>query len=90
MILGDAGHGLILLVISIIVRKKFREREIVRNLATILLICSIYTVIFGLFYGEFLGELGYTLFGLRPLVIARHTSVIPMLLPCRSALCTWC
>ncbi len=79
MILGDAGHGLILLVISMIVRKKFRERKIVRSLATILLISSIYTILFGLFYGEFLGELGHTLFGLRPLLIARHTAVIPML-----------
>lgn len=79
MILGDAGHGLILLVISLIVRKKYREREIVRSLATILLISSFYTILFGLFYGEFFGELGYKLFGLSALIIARHTAVIPML-----------
>lgn len=79
MILGDAGHGLILLVISLIVRKKYREREIVRSLATILLISSFYTILFGLFYGEFFGELGHKLFGLRALIIARHTAVIPML-----------
>lgn len=79
MILGDAGHGLILLGAAIVARKVFRKREIIRNAATVLLICSIYSILFGVLYGEFLGNLGHTLFGLQPLWMSRTTSVMPML-----------
>ncbi len=79
MILGDAGLGLILLGLTIVAVKVFKGREIIRNAAKVLLICSIYSIFFGLLYGEFLGDLGHTLFGLQPLWMSRATSVMPML-----------
>lgn len=79
MILGDAGYGLILLVSAVIAREIFRDRPLFRDAASILTICSVYTIIFGFFFGEFLGELGHELFGLRPLWISRSRAVIPML-----------
>lgn len=41
--------------------------------------CSIYSIFFGVLYGEFFGELGHMLFGIKPLWIERRTAVIPML-----------
>jgi V/A-type H+-transporting ATPase subunit I len=79
MILGDAGYGLFLLGVSIIVMKAFRGREVIRNAAVVLLICSVYSVSFGLLYGEFFGELGHMFLGLQPIWMSRFTAVIPML-----------
>lgn len=79
LILGDAGYGLVLLLIAVIVLRKFRERELVVNAAKVLGVASAYTVLFGLVYGEFFGELGHKFFGLSPLLVERRTAIIPML-----------
>ncbi len=79
MILGDAGYGLILLAMSILALKVFRSSRLIRDASAILLVCSVYSTIFGFFFGEVFGELGRDLFGLRPLWISRREAVIPML-----------
>ena len=79
MILGDAGYGLILILLSLFMLKRFKKRKFVLDVSKILLIASIYTIFFGVIYGEFFGELGHEFFGLTPLFIERRTSIIPML-----------
>jgi V/A-type H+-transporting ATPase subunit I len=79
MILGDVAYGLVLSVTAIVVGRVFRGRKLIRDAATVLLVCSIYSILFGLLYGEFLGELGHAQFGLRPLWMSRSAAVIPML-----------
>lgn len=80
LILGDAGYGLLLFLVAIVVRRFYRPGRLIRDLATILLVCSIYATLFGFVFGEFLGELGHAWFGLRPLWLSRSGAVIPMLL----------
>ncbi len=79
MILGDAVYGVLLLLVSLIMSRKFRTRPIARDAAKILGIASLYTILFGVLYGEYLGELGHTFFGLQPVIIDRLKAVIPML-----------
>jgi len=79
MILGDAGYGLILILLSLILLRKFRKKKFIADALKILVICSSYTILFGIIYGEFFGELGHDLFGLKPLFVERRTSIIPML-----------
>jgi V/A-type H+/Na+-transporting ATPase subunit I len=79
MMLGDAGHGAVLLLAALVLGRIFRERENVRDAARILLVSSLFAIVFGIFYGEFFGEYGLESFGLRPLVIERRTAIIPML-----------
>ncbi len=79
MILGDAGYGLLLALVSFILIKKFRKKIIVRDGAKMLFISSVYTIFFGILYGEFFGELPHMLFGLEPICVERRTAVIPML-----------
>jgi V/A-type H+-transporting ATPase subunit I len=79
MILGDAGYGLFLMIISFLLVKKCGKRPYVQDAGRILGIASVYTIIFGVLYGEYLGELGSRLIGLRPLILDRRTSVMPML-----------
>ncbi|HYA31478.1 MAG TPA: V-type ATPase 116kDa subunit family protein, partial [Thermodesulfovibrionales bacterium] len=79
MILGDAGYGVILVAVSLIVMKRFRRKCDIRDASRILLISSFYTIFFGVLYGEYFGDLGHTLFGLRPLCVERREAMVPML-----------
>jgi V/A-type H+-transporting ATPase subunit I len=79
MMLGDAGHGAILLVAAVVVRKRYKERRFVGDAARIFIISALFAILFGVFFGEFFGELGRELFGFRPLVTDRSTAILPML-----------
>lgn len=79
MILGDVGYGLILLVTAVAVIASARQRRTLRQAGQILLVASIYTVIFGAVYGECFGDLGAEWLGLGPPLIDRRTSIMPML-----------
>jgi V/A-type H+-transporting ATPase subunit I len=79
LILGDAGYGTILGITALILIRKFREKKIVRDGAKILLIASLYTIIFGILFGEFFGDLPQRLLGLTPLWLERRTAIIPMM-----------
>jgi len=77
MILGDMGYGFILLLAALGAILFARQRKIIRQAGEILLLSAIYTIVFGVLYGECFGELGAGVFGLRAL-IDRQTSLVPM------------
>jgi V/A-type H+/Na+-transporting ATPase subunit I len=80
MILGDAGYGLILLGIALAAVRYYRKREMVRDAARILLVSSCYAIVFGIFYGEFFGEVGARLLGLEgAFIVERRHAIVPML-----------
>jgi V/A-type H+-transporting ATPase subunit I len=80
IILGDAGYGLVLILLSLWLRKRFRREPMLRDGASILLVAASYSMLFGVLFGEFFGDLPERLFHLRPLVVERRTAIIPMLL----------
>jgi len=80
LILGDAGYGIILLVLAIILTRLDIKNRLLKDAIHILKICSLYAIVFGIIYGEFLGDLGHKIFGLEPLFIDRHKSILPMLI----------
>ncbi|MBE9521505.1 MAG: ATPase [Proteobacteria bacterium] len=80
LILGDAGYGFILLVLSVILARMDIKSRLLKDAIHILKICSLYTILFGLLYGEVLGNLGHRIFGIAPLLIDRHKSILPMLI----------
>lgn len=79
MILGDAGYGLLLAVMSLVLVKKMKGEGVVKNGAKILLVASLYTIFFGILFGEFFGDLPERLFHLKPLCIERREAVVPMI-----------
>ncbi len=79
MILGDLGYGVILLAIALALITLVRKKAMVRDAAKILSVAALYTIIFGLFYGECFGELGSHALGLEPICFDRRTAVLPML-----------
>jgi len=57
MILGDVGYGVMTLLVLIMLKKKFRT-EGWQQLINIVMIGSVWSIIFGVFYGEIFGPLG--------------------------------
>jgi len=79
MILGDAGYAIILLILGITGWILLRDHPWVRDASKVLTICSIYTGLFGVLYGEFFGEQGAHLIGLHPLIMSRSGTLMPMM-----------
>ena len=79
MILGDVGYGVVLLLIACGLVAFSRGRRTVRQAGQILLVASVYTIIFGALYGEVFGELGARWLGFDQPLIDRRTSIVPML-----------
>lgn len=79
MILGDVGYGLILLLAALGLIFFVRKNLVLRQSGRILLVASIYSIIFGALYGECFGELGAELLGLSAACIDRRTSLMPMI-----------
>jgi len=79
MILGDAGYGLLLAILSLVLVKKMKGHSLVRNGAKILVVASLYTIFFGILFGEFFGDLPERFFHLKPLCIERREAVVPMI-----------
>lgn len=78
MMLGDIGYGLLLLMAAVFIVRRFPARKNLGDAGKILFISSLYTIVFGLLYGEFFGTFGHTFLRLKPLFIDRQTSIIPM------------
>lgn len=59
MMYGDVGHGIVLLLVSMGIflsgKKRFKRFIKFKELSPILIMCSVFSVIFGLLYGEFFG-----------------------------------
>ena len=80
MILGDAGYGIVLVSLSAVMIKRFKKKKELVDAFRILLISSVYSVFFGIIFGEFFGDLGFMLFGLKPVCIERRGAIVPMIL----------
>jgi len=65
MILGDIGYGGLLLVLSLILIRKY-SKGVIRDVLIVLAMGSAWAIFFGLLYGEMFGALGEKL-GMHPL-----------------------
>ncbi len=74
LILGDMGHGIVILIIVALLWRKYKERAVIQDLLKVFFLCSIYTIIFGFLFGEFFGELGER-FGIHPIVLNRGKAI---------------
>ncbi|HEX4915547.1 MAG TPA: V-type ATPase 116kDa subunit family protein, partial [Vicinamibacterales bacterium] len=76
IIVGDGGYGGVLMAAALALIN-FRPAPARRQVGQILAVCSIYTVIFGVLYGEYFGDGAHWL-GFEPW-IDRRESFLPML-----------
>jgi len=78
MMLGDVGYGLILLIASAYMVRRFESKKNLRDAGKILFISSLYTIVFGILYGELIGNVGHLYLGLKPVLFDRQASIVPM------------
>ncbi len=74
LILGDVGYGVIILALSLFAKRRFRESEFLKNIFTVIAVCSIFSVLFGFLFGEFFGDLGEH-YGMHPILFDRAKAV---------------
>ncbi len=79
MILGDAGYGAVFAAAGLLLLRRARGRGRLGDAAKILVVCSAYSVVFGILYGEVFGEHGARALGLGPLYLDRRTAFMPTL-----------
>ena len=77
-ILGDIAYGLVLMALAGLLRRKYHHRPTIRALATVFVFAGFSATIFGVLFGEFLGNLGEH-WGLHPLLMDRSQVIMPLL-----------
>ena len=81
IMLGDVVYGAVLLILAFFVWRWFRHRPgATRDLARVFLFCAAWAIVWGVVYGEFLGDLGHRWFGMEPIWINREEALVPLLL----------
>ncbi len=83
IMVGDIGYGLVIAALSIAVKARTKALWL-KDLANIMLISAVPTILFGFLFGEFFGDLGETMGWLHPMTVFgitwnRMEAVIPML-----------
>lgn len=85
IMVGDIGYGLVILAIALYARQKADPQSFFGNMARVLIISSIPTIIFGFIFGEFFGNLGEHLHWIEPAHLLgitwnRGEAIVPMLI----------
>lgn len=79
LILGDIGYGLAAAGLALWLRSRGRAGTLVRSVGEILGACAAFSVLFGIGFGEFFGDLGRRWFGLHPVLFDREEALLPFL-----------
>ena len=78
LILGDVGYAGLLALLGLVLHHRSRPGTPVRAVAEIAGPCAAFSLIFGVLYGEFFGDLGRHWFGMRAW-FNREESIVPFL-----------
>jgi V/A-type H+-transporting ATPase subunit I len=85
IMVGDIGYGLVILAIGLYVRHRVEANTFFGNMARVLIISSVPTMIFGYLFGEFFGNFGEHMGWITPVNLLgiswnRGEAIIPMLI----------
>jgi len=80
LILGDIGYGLVLAVLGLILHWRSKPGTMLRSVSEIVGPCALFSILAGVLFGEFFGDLGRRWFGLRPVAFDREEALVPFLL----------
>jgi V/A-type H+/Na+-transporting ATPase subunit I len=85
LMVGDIGYGIVILAIGLYVRQKAVAGTFFANMARVLIISSVPTIVFGYLFGEFFGNFGEHMGWIEPINLVgvswnRGEAIIPMLL----------
>lgn len=77
IIVGDVGYGIVLLAAALALIA-VRPAAVRKQIGQILGVCAVYTIVFGVLYGEYFGDAGAHALGVTPW-IDRRNAFLPML-----------
>jgi V/A-type H+-transporting ATPase subunit I len=85
IMVGDIGYGLVILAIGLYVRHRAEANTFFGNMARVLIISSIPTIVFGYLFGEFFGNFGEHMHWIEPVHLLgiywnRGEAIVPMLI----------
>jgi V/A-type H+-transporting ATPase subunit I len=75
---GDIGYGAIISTLGFIFAGK-KARPVMSDIGKVLLFVGAWSILWGIAYGEFFGNLGHRLFHLEPLWIERSEVIVPVM-----------
>ena len=76
--IGDIGYGLILMGLALWLKGK-KQRPLLCDVGSILSFTAVWSIFWGLAFGEFFGDLGHRLFHLQPFWLERSQVVLPLM-----------
>ena len=79
LMVGDIGYGILILFFGLYIRRRFRERKVLRDLGYVMTLSSIFCIVFGFIFGEFFGDLGERLGIIHPTVMDRTKALTAFL-----------
>ncbi|HET9986727.1 MAG TPA: V-type ATPase 116kDa subunit family protein [Longimicrobiales bacterium] len=79
LILGDVGYGALLALLALVLVRRTEADAPLRAVGEIAGACALFSILFGLGFGELFGDLGRRFLGLKPLVMDREAKLLPFL-----------
>jgi V/A-type H+/Na+-transporting ATPase subunit I len=79
LIVGDIAYGVLMAAIGLVLHWRSRPGSLARTISEIMGPCAAFTILFGVLYGELLGNVGRNFLGLHHVVMDREESVVAFL-----------
>jgi V/A-type H+-transporting ATPase subunit I len=79
MMLGDVGYGVMLVALALLIHRKSASGSLLHTAAEVAGPCALFTIIFGVLYGEYFGDLGHRLFDIHPIIFNREQAIFSAL-----------
>jgi V/A-type H+-transporting ATPase subunit I len=85
LMVGDIGYGLVILLIALAVKMRFKDLDWAQSLMSIMIISAVPTIFFGYLFGEFFGDFGEIMGWIHPIHLFgitwnRIEAMIPLLI----------
>ena len=79
LMLGDAGYGVAVALLALGLHRRSAPGSTRRAIAEVAGPCALFSIVFGVLFGEYFGDLGRRWFGLHPLWLDREQAIVPFL-----------
>ena len=80
LMLADIGYGLVLGALGLLLHRRTKPGSVGRTVAEMIGPCAVFSILSGVLFGEFFGDIGRRVFGLQAVLFDRQEAVVASLL----------